>query len=543
MAQTTHAPQYPLERSDWLLAGGVFIAALVLYVRTLATQLLLGDSGEFQTLAATLGLAHPTGYPVYILISRLVTLLVPLGDIAYRANLLSAICGALTLALVYLLGRTLGGWRIAALVGAASLGVCKLFWWHAVIAEVYDPAAALLALVLLLGMLWRRTGRSGLLFWAGLAGGLSLGVHYAVLLAAPAVLLYLALATPKAAWKTAWLRATLGALVGVVLCLAIFFSLDALNAPSSYINAIMRPNLSVLDITPQQFASPSGRITYLAVGKQFQGQLFSLPKARVIQNLRVYIRTLPEQFPKVVLALAALGLAALFLYRRKGEPSRWREGLLFLIAWAAQVGYIIDYDIGDYFVFYIPGYVLLALAASVGAAALLDLLAWLGGRIPRLAGRPAAWIGGLAGLALAAAAVWPMLGTLQKSWRQERITFLDGTNYQDYPYPVRDAGWPHSLAKSVTSQVEDNAIIFTDWSVVYPIYYVAHVEEGRTGIAVHEMYPAMTPKPFADSAIQYIRQNYPRRPIYFMAIDGRLAQSYRFLMVSADPELYRLEQR
>lgn len=62
-----------------------------LYLPTLAPGLLYGDSAELQTLAQTLGLTHPTGYPVYVLIARLFVALVPLGSIAYRVNLLSAV--------------------------------------------------------------------------------------------------------------------------------------------------------------------------------------------------------------------------------------------------------------------------------------------------------------------------------------------------------------------------------------------------------------------------------------------------------------------
>ncbi len=136
MASSTQSKPKTLDLLDGLAAAGLFAAALALYVRTLATTLLLGDSAEFQVLAFTLGLAHGTGYPVYILLTKVFSLLVPMHTIAYRVNLFSAVCAALTLALVYLLARLLGGWRAAAVVGAAALGICRLFWWHAVIAEV-----------------------------------------------------------------------------------------------------------------------------------------------------------------------------------------------------------------------------------------------------------------------------------------------------------------------------------------------------------------------------------------------------------------------
>jgi hypothetical protein len=80
------------------------ITSLILYVRTLAPGVLPGDSGEFQVLAYQLGIAHCPGYPVYLLMAKLVTFL-PVGDIAYRVNLFSAIMAALAVCSVYLVAR------------------------------------------------------------------------------------------------------------------------------------------------------------------------------------------------------------------------------------------------------------------------------------------------------------------------------------------------------------------------------------------------------------------------------------------------------
>jgi hypothetical protein len=566
MAENSGSNRNPLDWLDGLLAAGVFAAAMTLYVRTLATTLLLGDTGEYQVLADTLGLAHGPGYPIYLLMAKLVTLVVPVGDIAYRVNLFSAIMGALALALIYLIGRTLGGWRTAALVGPVALGICQLYWWHSIMAETYNPGCAMLSLILLLLVLWRKTGNAWLLFWAGLAGGLSVGVHYTVLMAGSAALLYLALSARR---RVDWLRAAAGTLLGLAICLGAYFAMDAHNPPSSFTNSILAPNLSVLDTTPQQFASPVGRVWYLISGRQFQGELFSLSQAKVRQNYNTYIRTTKKMFPPLVFGLAGLGLLALLAYRG------WRECLLLVVTWLAMVIYIINYDIGDIYQFYVPSYVPLAIAVSLGAASLLDGLAWLVTRLGRMitpAAKPAApqgelapalgegaprtqrivpwtgWVTAVLGVLVAAVLIWrivaPSAAVIQKSWRAQHITFLSGTGWEDYPYPVSDPQWPHVVAKSIAAQVEDNAIVFTDWSLVYDIYYAAHVEQGRTGISVHETYPAMTPKPFAVSARQYIKDNYGKRPIYFTLIeDSRLLLDYKFDLVDGSIPLYRLVKR
>jgi hypothetical protein len=109
---------------------------------------------------------------------------------------------------------------------------------------------------------------------------------------------------------------------------------------------------------------------------------------------------------------------------------------------------------------------------------------------------------------------------------------------------VGDPEYPYRNAQKIISQVEDNAIIFTDWNMVYPLYYVAHVEQGRTGISIHETYPAMTAKPFADTAVQYVADNYGTRPIYFLLYEGtRLASAYNFVSIDDALNLTRLEKK
>jgi len=64
--------------------------ALAVYVATLAPTVMWYDMGEFATAASTLGIAHNTGYPLLILLGKGFTSL-PIGDPAYRVNLMSAV--------------------------------------------------------------------------------------------------------------------------------------------------------------------------------------------------------------------------------------------------------------------------------------------------------------------------------------------------------------------------------------------------------------------------------------------------------------------
>ena len=259
------------------------LASLTLYIRTLAPGLLYGDSGEFQTVVYSLGMTHPTGYPIYVLFGRLFTML-PLGDPAWRVNLFSAVLGALTVANVYLMVRMLSGWRIAAATAAITLAVTPLFWYFSVITELYIPACAFLSGVLLFLLLWRQTGKWLWLASSALLGGLSLGVHSSVALAAPGVLVYLALTVRS---RREWIAAICGTLIGVALALAAFLALDAIKSDAGYYNATVVPSLSVWDMTSADFDSPFERLEFLYAAKQFNYAMFNQP-AKTMPLLREF---------------------------------------------------------------------------------------------------------------------------------------------------------------------------------------------------------------------------------------------------------------
>src|SRR5437016_1291499 len=79
----------------------VFIASLVLYVCTLAPTVTLVDSGELIVAARSLGVAHPPGFPLYVLLAHLATL-VSIGNVAVRVNGASALFAALASSVVTL---------------------------------------------------------------------------------------------------------------------------------------------------------------------------------------------------------------------------------------------------------------------------------------------------------------------------------------------------------------------------------------------------------------------------------------------------------
>src|SRR3954464_13684736 len=80
------------------IAGAVVLA---IYVATLAPSTAMWDASEYITAAYTLGIPHPPGNPLFVLLGRVASLL-PIGSVAYRVNLLAAVSSALAASIWFL---------------------------------------------------------------------------------------------------------------------------------------------------------------------------------------------------------------------------------------------------------------------------------------------------------------------------------------------------------------------------------------------------------------------------------------------------------
>jgi hypothetical protein len=123
----------------------LFLGSLAVYVRTAAPSVMAGDSAEFQMAAALLGVPHPTTYPLYIMLGKLATLVIPFYDLARRVTLVSSFAAALAVAFMFLLARRVTGGTLSAVLAALALAVAPGLWNAATMAEVYALLAALMA--------------------------------------------------------------------------------------------------------------------------------------------------------------------------------------------------------------------------------------------------------------------------------------------------------------------------------------------------------------------------------------------------------------
>jgi hypothetical protein len=182
---------------------------LLVYVLTLAPTVTFWDAGEFIAAAKTLGIPHPPGTPLFVMIAHVWAMLFPVGEYAVRTNLLSALLSAAGAGFFFLIAhesirafttdleeRTARLLRVGGAAAAAMLGAFTFTnWQNSNETEVYAVATFSIAAMSWLAHVWRRyrgTERAPrvLLLIVYLAG-VSIGNHLLALLAGPAVIMFM----------------------------------------------------------------------------------------------------------------------------------------------------------------------------------------------------------------------------------------------------------------------------------------------------------------------------------------------------------------
>ena len=356
-----------------LTASAVVAASLGVYAATAARFPWWGDSAEFVTVARTLGIAHPPGYPLYTLLSA-VAVRLPLGSPFLRLSLLSGVFASLAAGVAALTVWTASGLvggrgrertptvaRVAgSLLAGLSLAFSRTFWSQATVPEVYSLSALLVTTIVFLTIVRlgdplhagaarapRSEGFPRFLrgdrpvYLIGFILGLALAHHLTAILVVPSVIY----ALYRGHRPRPSLRCVLASLGLLLLGLAVYAYLPLRAAQDP---AVMWSPVDSLPLLLRH-----------VTGAQYAPRLFEAPLAAFGQKLVAFGRSLPRELTWVVLALSGVGLWSL-----------WRRARGVLVVIAAEailvLAHAMNYWILDIDSYYIPVYAMLAVAAGTG---------------------------------------------------------------------------------------------------------------------------------------------------------------------------------
>ncbi len=201
------------KRTKVLLSLGTLLVSLITYLFTAAPTVSFWDCGEFIACANILGVPHPPGTPMFMIIGRFFILLFGFfSEIAFRVNLVSVISSAVGVMFVYLFTEKLISLvfknktssfvsHAGALIAAFLVNFSDTYWFNAVEAEVYGLAMCLVMLISWLSLLWveNRTNPMGerLLLLICYIAFLGVGFHLYTVMTFPAILLLMIMIEPQ----------------------------------------------------------------------------------------------------------------------------------------------------------------------------------------------------------------------------------------------------------------------------------------------------------------------------------------------------------
>jgi tetratricopeptide (TPR) repeat protein len=341
----------------------VFIVSFFVYIKTLCPTVFVEGTGENIVCAWTLGVPHPPGFPLFCILAKLFSILVPVQSIAYRVNLFSAIIGAVAVTILYQIFLLTGMNRLLATCAGLTFGFSMTFWRQATIAEVYTLSIMLMMIQIGLLIRWREEfiryyqklsykqnkhkaenkkkrkkthkykisfrQHDKLILWLGFTFGLGLTVHYMHVLLIPAYIYFICSYDRKFFMR-------LPLLISGLTVILLGFSIHIYTPVSS------------LNNPPMDWGNPENLRNWwhYFTAAQYQGRMFNLPFVDVVNNLSRFFLNAITELRLLGAIFAALGSVYLF---RRDRSLFWMTVLIFCVFMIWAVNYDVPWEIEVYY--------------------------------------------------------------------------------------------------------------------------------------------------------------------------------------------------
>jgi hypothetical protein len=459
-------------------------------------------------------------HPLYVMLGHLLVRTLPMVHAPWLVNFISALFGAGTIALFFLLCARHTRSTPAALLAALSLAVSHTFWWHAVTPEVYTLFAFLLLLAIYCFDTFEQNGRFAYLFIAALAMGLGIANHLLAGLALLSFVLYLLLA--RKSWRDFHLNAK------KLLWLVVAFILGALPYWLQFLRLLRTFTLAEMLGT--------------AVGSTFLRGSTALAPDLLLQSTTSYLTFLVYQFLLVGLFLGLYG----WWSGRRPYPGLWNKAASLFIVYLL---FGLLYSVSDQFAFFLGAHMFWAMAIAMGIAQ-LELKVWPDRR----------WI--LTSLlALPLLAVPLFYDAAPDGLRAAGVTdeifgvpqigtgVRDGLAYYLNPNKQGDVDADTFGLQTFTSLPQDSLVLaewYTDTDEYFVLRYFAVVNGLRPDVELAG-WPTVDPFDFdAQLALQKIAAELPHRPVYLASLSDEFYAASTILAgycVVEEYNLYRIYPR
>ena len=318
-----------------VIAGGGYLASLLPGVGY------SGDTAKFQFIGKVLGTPHATGYPLYIMLNHLFVSIFPIGSLAYRANLLSAVFAVGAVCVLFFIFQRLRVHSLIALFTCIMFAFTPIFWSQSIIAEVYSLHALMMLLTLSFLILWYIDKKDKYLLIGLVVYAIAFGNHMSSILLAPGIGLFVLVTK----WQVLcdWKKVLFVCVVIICSSLQYGYLFWRYYDPSTQFIEMQVPNLSTF-------------LWYLK-GAQFRNLMFAFPWPDIIQvRIPMFWQLIFDQYHLLVV----LGIIGLFVFKQ------YKVSLLLMVYFVCNAVYGINYKIPDIEPYFIPNFIVIVIYMGIG---------------------------------------------------------------------------------------------------------------------------------------------------------------------------------
>lgn len=342
-----------MERLDVVCAIGTGVLSAILFATILSSHPPLSDGSEGAAGVASLGILHAPGYPSYILVARLFTLLIPFLAFTLRVGLFSLVCASLSVTLVNLIARRMGASRPGAALGGLCLAASAGYWYYAGFTK-HDQFSGLTFLVALyLLLMWQARPNTWRLVGVAAALAFGFGSSWPLTIMLTPLVLYVLVRS----WRQLTVPSLgLATLTGVVLLAGIYgfvmvrasenplLNWGDATTPSALIQLVDRSDFSTpsgsgssvqapvsTPATSQSTPSSGGAGTTVPAGAGAVTAAGAIEASRAISGVQHYIQIFRRELGLAGFLLAVWGAIASLTWRRR------RASIPLLIAFAVNL--------------------------------------------------------------------------------------------------------------------------------------------------------------------------------------------------------------
>ena len=524
-----------------LFSLAIFILTLGFYIYTLAPSLAWGDGTKLQGDAVAgesfilaempKGQFNPDPYiysrvgvaawdhPLYIILGNLLVRSFPLADPLWLINFFSALFGAASITLVFLLCYRYTNSFIASIIASLSLAVSHTFWWHSSSPEVYTLFAFLLLMSLFFYERFEDTGKNSFLVYSAFFLGLAASNHLMAFLAFFALVFYLFLSGSLKQISISKFRSLLFPLLGFILGFMVYIIQFIRVWRSIPLSGLLGPVVGTAFVSNLKFTPASLGVSFVS-----------------------YFFFLLAQFGLVGIIFGGLGLRQAF----RSDDLRLRK---VIALWIVYTIFGILYMVTDQFAFFLSSHVFWAILMGIGSDYALGLLP------PKKRILP--W-GILAALLVATPFFYNAAPTLLENnginddtigIPKVGIGVRDGLAYYLNPYKRGDYD-AYNFGSSTITSLEPNSVVIAEWYTdtdeYFVLRYFSKVRGVRSDVSVLG-WPTQDPAAFDNQdVLNVIEESMPDRPVYLASLSDRFYAASKLLEIYCivpENNLYRIHPK